>query len=209
MGSYYYLVSQLPYLIYGQTPPMSPEAFKELARPLLSSPDAALLDLISLDPQPPGPGEQGHSYVNSAPVSGSGFIDNWREWERALRLNLAKHRSIKTKRESAAPVEPPNFPADAASVAARAMASAESPLEGEIFIDKARWSAIEFLQGIDYFDRNTVYAYLLKLIILQRRASFQTETGFAEYKSLYASIMESAAADSGEQLGISPAGETK
>jgi hypothetical protein len=51
------------------------------------------------------------------------------------------------------------------------------------------------------FDRSTIYAYLLKLMILERRASFKTEIGFTEYKSLYASILESA------QSGVSPAGE--
>ena len=204
MGSYYYLVSQLPYLIYGQTPPMSPEAFRDFARPFLSTEDAALLDLVDLDPHPLESGHTGGaSYAENAPSCGSDFIDGWREWERTLRLNLAKHRSIKAKRESAAPVEPPNFPADASSLATRAMAVADSPLEGEIFIDRARWNTIEILQGIDYFGRNTIYAYLLKLIILQRKASFQTEIGFSEYKSLYAAIIESV------QSGTSPAGESK
>ena len=205
MGSYYYLVSQLPYLIYGQTPPMSSPAFRDLALTKLSAEDAALLDAVTLDPQPTQPGDHRGtgSYADIAPSSGSDFIDNWKEWERVLRLNLAKHRSIRTKRETSSQAEPPNYPADAAVLAVRAMASAESPLEGEILLDKARWSAIEIFQGIDYFGRNTIYAYLLKLMILERRASFQTETGFSEYKSLYASILE------GVQTGISPAGESK
>ena len=191
MGSYYYLASQLPYLIYGQTPPMSSAAFKELARSLIDEDDAALMDLIDLDPQPLKAGDEGPSYADNAPASGSDFIDHWREWERALRLNLARHRSIKTKRENASVVEPPAFPVDAAATASRAVASVDSPLEGEILIDKARWNAIEALQGNDYFDRNTIFAYLLKLMLLERRASFKTDVGFAEYKSLYASILDS------------------
>ena len=199
MGSYYYLVSQLPYLIYGQTPPMSADAFRSLARPLLTDKDAVLLDLVGFDPQPLKPGDDDHSYAENAPASGCNFIDGWREWERSLRLNLAKQRSIKTKRETAAPVEPPVFPADAAAVAVKAVVAAESPLEGETLIDKARWNAIETLQGSDHFDRNTIFAYLLKLILLERRASFQTDVGFSEYKSLYASILESAATFGGAQ----------
>jgi len=194
VGSYYYLASQLPSLSYGQKPPMSPEAFKELARPLMSDEDAVLLDMVSLDPQ---------VYADTAVPCGSEFIDNWREWERVLRLNLAKHRALKVKREGAVAAEPPVIPADAASAAFRAMAIMESPLEAEALLDKARWSAIEMLQGIDYFDCNTLLAYLLKLLILQRSASFQTDRGFSEYKSLYASIMESV------QTGTSGAGESK
>ena len=203
MGAYYYLVSQLPYLIYGQTPPMSPEAFREFAKPFLNAQDASLLDIVDIDPQPLKGGDaEGPSYAENATSCGSDFIDNWRKWERTLRLNLAKQRSLKAKRESAAPVEAPTSPTDAAFLAIRAMAAADSPLEGEILIDKARWNTIESLQGLNYFGRNTIFAHLLKLIILQRRASFQTEIGFSEYKSLYASILE------GVQSGTSPAGES-
>jgi hypothetical protein len=158
---------------------------------MLSAEDAVLLDIISLDPQPAVKGD-GLSYAEAAPPCGSDFIDNWREWERSFRLNLARHRALKAKRDGSAIAEPPVVPADAASAALRAIAAMEAPLEAEILIDKTRWSAIEALQGYDYFGRNTIFAYLLKLFILERRASFQTETGFSEYKSLYASILESA-----------------
>jgi hypothetical protein len=68
----------------------------------------------------------------------------------------------------------------------------DSPLEAEIFLDKARWSALEQFQGIAYFNENTIYAYLLKLQLMERRLAFKTEEGFAEYKTLYASILENA-----------------
>jgi hypothetical protein len=86
-------------------------------------------------------------------------------------------------------VEPPEYPADAAATAKAAVAMT-SPLEAELFLDKARWDAIEAFQGLDYFNRNTIYAYLLKLLLMERRSLFKTEEGFAEYKGLYASIME-------------------
>ncbi|GHU03373.1 hypothetical protein FACS1894147_07230 [Spirochaetia bacterium] len=197
MGAYYYLVSQLPSLIYGQVAPLSSSAFRDLARPLLDSGDAALLDFCSLDPQPFKAADDGPAYAEHSIASGSEFIDRWREWERALRLNLARVRSVKGKREGAAPVEPPLFPADAAAAAARAVA-AESPLEAELILDKARWDAIEGLQGINYFDRNTIYAYLLKLLLLERGAAFEVENGFTEYKSLYAAILERVQTPMGE-----------
>jgi hypothetical protein len=65
----------------------------------------------------------------------------------------------------------------------------DSPLEAEIFLDGARWKAIEEFQGLSYFSVNTVYAYLLKLLLMERRSCFRTEEGFTEYKELYASIM--------------------
>ena len=198
MGSYYYyLVPQLSHLVYGQTPPVSPEEFKAIALPLLDKEDAALMDLISLDPQPIHP-DSGPSYAEPLDLTGSGFIDGWREWERALRLNLAKFRSAKLNRQSVL-AEAPGSPPDAVSTAAKAVN--ESPLDGEIMINKARWNAIESLQGTDLFFRDTIFAYLLKLIILERHAQFETETGFSEYKLLYTSILESA------NTGASPTGE--
>ena len=207
MGSYYYLAAQLPYLVYGQKPPMSCSAFRVLAKQFLNSRDMAYFDLVDLDPDPEDKGKneaEGSSYAESAAPSGCTFIDQWREWERTLRLNLARQRSRKVIREGAAPTEtPPIFPIDAAAAAIKAVSTAESPLEAELVLDKARWEAIESLQGINYFDRNTIYAYLLKLILLERHAMFSVEKGFAEYKSLYASILGSV------QPGSSPAGEIK
>ena len=189
MGSYYYLTAQLPFLIYEQKPPMSSSSFKALAGSLMLEEDAVFLDVILLDTKPRG-GSDG-SYAEPAPLSGCDFIDNWREWERVLRLNLAKHRAIKIKRDVSA-FEPPCYPADAASVAVKAVNGELSPLETEIFIDKARWNAIDALAGNNYFDRNIIFAYFLKLLLLERRQLFNVERGFAEYKSLYADIIESA-----------------
>jgi hypothetical protein len=163
---------------------MSPDAFKELVKSMISKQDKALLDKVSLDPRP---SSMGFSYAEKVPSSGSKFIDNWCEWERALRLNLAKNRAAKIKYDGVL-TEPPVLPTDAEAAAHRAIA-AESPLEAEILLDKARWEHIDSLMGFKYFDSNTVFAYMLKLLILQRRALFEIETGFSEYKSLYASIL--------------------
>jgi hypothetical protein len=195
VGAYYYLVAQLPSLVYGQEPPMSSARFRDLARAQLSAEDAAPLAGLGLDPQPAG---RSPSYIEAGGPSGSDFIDKWREWERTLRLNLARLRAARLKREGGATVDPPPVPADAANAAQQALAAADNPLEAEILLDRSRWSAIERLQGISAFSRNAVYAYLLKLLILERRASFKAETGFAEYKSLYASILERARPGAGE-----------
>jgi hypothetical protein len=183
VGSYYYLAAQLPYLVYGQSVPMASSAFKELARTAMDAADAALLDFCTLTPDAAGP-------------DASTFINQWREWEYALRLNLARNRAAKLKREGSGP-DAPAHPADAAAVAKNALAL-ESPLEAEFFLDKARWDAIESFQGINIFTENAIYAYLLKLLLMERRQAFKTEEGFAEYKTLYASILEGAGKPTGE-----------
>ena len=175
MGYYYYLAPQLSYLTYGQEVPMSSLAFAAMAQQAMSSADAAMLEYCNLDPVP-------------APVTNSKFINSWKEWEIALRLNLAKGRAQKLKRGGDAYSDAPEFPADAVAAAKSALAI-DSPLEAELFLDKARWEAIESFQGISVFSEDAMYAYLLKLLILERRARFDAEEGFNEYKALYAAIL--------------------
>jgi hypothetical protein len=193
-------MAQLPFLIYEQRPPMSSAAFKALAEALMTEEDAVLLEQIHIDPDPEGLGGV-PSYAQAAPSTGCEFIDNWREWERSLRLNLAKSRAVKLKRDNISTLEPPFMPTEAVAAAHKALNSDISPLDGELLIDKARWNAIDVLAGNDYFDRNNVFAYLLKLLLLERRLSFNVERGFTEYKALYASIIESSQNSGHNSLG--------
>jgi len=179
-------MAQLTHLVYEQKPPMSSQEFKELALSLLNKNDAVIFNSLSLN-----------ECLFKKSKSGCGFIDNWRDWDRVLRLNLAKQRAIKLKRDNAHIPEPPATHMDTAYIASKAI-DEHSPLEAELHIDKARWKAIEDFTGNDYFSRNNVYAYFLKLLLLERREVFDAEKGFTEYKSLYASIVESAQVSRGE-----------
>ena len=187
---------------------MSSSAFRALAADAMSSDDAAMLDYCTLDPDPVVAGENpdnagiGAAYAEPAPATSSAFLNRWREWERALRLNLARGRSQKLKRDGGAVTNTPEYPISATAAAKTALAI-ESPLEAEIFLDKARWDAIENLQGLNTFSENAMYAYLLKLLLLERKVAFNAEEGFTEYKGLYAAILERA----GDAAGVEYASE--
>jgi hypothetical protein len=155
--------------------------FRELCAGLMTPSDAALLDRCVLSPSP-------ESFPEP---TASALIDSWLAWERALRLHLAKARAGRLKRDASQLPEAPADPLDAAALAKNVLAI-ESPLEAEQALDRARWTAIESFQGFDYFGRDTAYAYLLKLLILERKALFRVDEGFAEYKAIYASVMEAA-----------------
>jgi hypothetical protein len=173
---------------------MSSFDFRKLAGDALSPADAAFLDRCSLNPTVAG--------NSGVPV----FIRNWGEWETALRLNLARFRAPKVKQDPSdqrSVADAPEYPADAAA-AAKVASGMDSPLEAELFLDESRWKAIDTFQGIEYFGVNTVYAYLLKLLLMERRSSFRTEEGFAEYKGLYTAVMEAAVAGDPSAAGASP-----
>ncbi|MDR3019742.1 MAG: hypothetical protein LBU66_02430, partial [Treponema sp.] len=180
MSSYYYFLSQLPYLNLEQKPPMSSSEFMTLAQSLMSKEDAAFLERLSIGSSDVSSDASSDTsvaggYAESLPSTGCDFIDGWREWERALRLNIAKQRAILLKKDSSSVIEPPCVPADAASAAYKAVTGDGSPLDSEFLIDKARWNAIETLAGIGYFDRNQAFAYFLKLLLLERRQSFNID----------------------------------
>jgi hypothetical protein len=180
--AYYFLIAQLPQLKYGQEPPLSSAAFLERFGVMLSKPDAALLSLCRLGLL---------SGEESAPTS-SALINAWRERERVLTLTLAKLRAAKLKFEDfAAAAEAPEG-MDEIKALAKAAFTMEDPFEAELFLDKGRWDAIESFVGLEYFTADVVFAYFLKLLLIERRSSFKVEEGFAEYKALYAGIIESA-----------------
>ena len=168
-----------------------------LCQRFLSKADAALLDYCTLDPAPPELTESQDSptatYAQEADPLASEFINAWRNWERVLRLNLTRYRSARLRREGAALVDPPDFPVEAVN-AAKTAVSFDSPLEAELFLNKARWDIIEDFQGYNYFSITSIYAYLLKLLLLERQALFKAEEGFAEYKELYAAIVDASTA---------------
>jgi len=145
VGSYYYLVAQLPSISYGAPPIMGSTQFKELARDLLTGADAELLESCALDPEPMSVIQEGSdvlpTYSELLTPTGSALIDQWRIWERALRLNLAKLRAQKLKKDSLHLAEVPSDPLDAGAIA-RAALAIESPLEAEIFLDRSRWDVV-------------------------------------------------------------------
>jgi len=188
-------MAQLPYLVYEQGLPMSSAAFKSLARELMSAGDAKLLDFCTLDPEPAdgtaddaqsnSGGDAKAAYSEPAKETSSAFINSWKEWERSLRLNLARGRAQKLKREQH---DAPVFPESAVAAAKTAMAI-DSPFEAEIFLDNARWNAISSFAGSDVFSESAAYAYLLKLLLMERRTAFNAEEGLIEYQGLYAAIL--------------------
>ena len=189
---------------------MSSEKFKELANAQLSKADASCLKYLSLDVKIDTDSSQTGA-EETIIRTGCDFVDKWNEWERTLRLNLARHRSLKLYPNEEA-IAPPVVPDDAYAAAALVFTQDGSPLDGEILLDKARWNAIDLMTGSDYFHENNAYAYYLKLLILERRELFEAEKGFSEYKSLYAQIFERSHT-SGEPQGSRPvekaAGELK
>jgi hypothetical protein len=170
----------------------------ELCKAHLEPKDFALLESCSLNPfaQKIDENDDFAPFGQSANSDSSPFIDSWRNWEKSLRLNLAKLRAQNLKRDFSSQ-EDASSELDAATIAKTAM-TMDSPLEAEMYLDKARWDFIDSLEGLDHFSENAIFAYHLKLSINERYCKFKEDEGFAEYKRLYASIINQASAENGE-----------
>lgn len=177
MRNYYYFVATLPSVTYGDAPPKSSKEFREECAYHLAPRDAALLRYCCYDA----------AVTVAARSTGSAFLDALLARERTLLLNLAHLRAARLKRSL--PEEPPHDASGAETVAKTAF-EMDDPLEAEVFLDRGRWDAIDALAGLDLFSVNMVYAYLLKLQLLERRQRFDTERGFAGYKELYDTILD-------------------
>jgi hypothetical protein len=174
---YYYFISTLPALSYGAQAPWSAEQFRDMAASMLNKEDAALLPYCSLELPEDG----------VLPKTSSPFINEWYVMLHTMRYTLAHERAAKLKRAN--PVEDDNSSQRMHQTVMSAVAMSD-PLEAEEHIDKECWGALDSLEGLNHFSVNTVYAYLLKLRLLERHAKFAAEKGFTEYKSLYSSILD-------------------
>jgi hypothetical protein len=174
-------------LRYGDPAPFTSGYFLEVAGALLSEEDAALLPYCSLDVA----SMDIDGGASDAITAKSEFVASWIEMARAYRSALAAARAAKLKRQAPATLVVP-FSGQASDVqrtvdAALAM---DNPLEAELMVDGALFGAVEELAGYMNFSVNTVYGYLIKLYIVERRSLFWEEEGFTAYKGLYTHIFE-------------------
>lgn len=175
MATYYYLAASLPMLSSpDQEPPVSSEDMMEVCRRFMTEADYRFLETTSLDP------EAGEA---------SGLGRDFQIWERSLRNELVRLRSAEQDLDASAYLRPADPAFGTAGIAAEAMAQG-TPLEAELYLDARRWSYIDDLETGHHFDKEFLGAYRLKLQILERRALFDEERGFAAYRELYSRVLE-------------------
>jgi len=106
--------------------------------------------------------------------------------ERIVALTLAKLRAAGLNR----PV-PEDVPSDMprAEAIAKAAFEMDNPLEAELSMDRARWGIIDEMIGVNIFGVNLIYAYLLKLQLLERKQRFNSVKGLKEYHNIYDTIL--------------------
>ena len=175
--AYYYLVSQLPNISSSEGKsnlPLTTEQFREIASRFISPKEKAVLDGLSLVP------------CVELDSTGSAFLDVWYEKERNLRCALAQIRAQKMKKDSV-PL-PAGCTADIIS-AARTAVGMDSHLSAEQFLYDYRLRLLDDLRPLDAFSIDAVYAYGIRLMLVERMRKFEVENGKTSYHEIYDTIL--------------------
>ena len=173
----YYLISQLPSLdeIGESAPvPITEERFFELCQRFLKKKAQDVIESLTLTPP------------KDSESTGSCLVDAFYESEKALRMALGKIRAEKLKKSFDTEITPLLAEHTRAASAASDM---ENPMEAERFLTHYRLEMLEALRPRDSFSEDYVFYYGLKLKLISRIKSFNTQIGEEAYKNIYNSIL--------------------
>jgi hypothetical protein len=170
MSQYYYFGASLPMIQPDGAPPMSANDFLADCERLLSPSDFEQVRQAKLSSP-----ELAETKV--------GVLQRYQDAEFGLRNELVKVRAKKLGVETDRYVREESLNPLLVS-AAREILEQEDPLRAEIHISRVLWRILDDLLVGHYFDVDFLAAYYLKLQILERNASFQTEAGERKLESI-------------------------
>lgn len=161
--SHYYLASSLLPLRWGSRPPLSSADFLAQCEGQLSAGELAALRAVTLHP----PAER----------EPRGAEARWHDWDGYVRNLLAAARAARLRRDPAPMLRPERdvFPGDRREI--EELLANDNPLERERALDQLRWRQLEDLEGGHLFDSDRLTIYRLKLLLLEKWAGFDAETG--------------------------------
>lgn len=162
---YPYLIASLPMLHFGMKPPFSFDRFLEECRPFMPERDFKILRTL---PQP----EQYQEREKRRRL-----VQEWIEFDTALRNELVRIRATRKQREPAAYIRAGVYGDLSTGPAVMAASTQTSLLDAEKALDELRWKKLEDLAAGHYFDLDLLITYGYKLLILGRWERIRTAEG--------------------------------
>ena len=168
MASYYYLMASLPELKADGNLPLTYEEFLTCCESNVSDSEFQMLQDLTLS-STKGP-----------------LVKEWSDFYGALSNELNYQRSMNLGKSY-----PSNYEKDnAASQVVAAALSARNPLEAERILLEFEFENLDLMAGAHMFDAESVFAYAIKLKLLERINSFEHDKGKAEFQSLFDGIQQ-------------------
>ena len=172
MADFFYFLSSLPALRWGEKPPMTYSRFIAQCRELLGDKLADEAVKLKLLPEDPRDG--------LSPVAAS-----WYDFETFIRNTTAAIRKKRMRKSGTVMTqhETSHFSAlDSKRI--EEIMSMPSPLERENALDNFRWNFLEGLSSSYTFCMGAVEIYAIKLLLLEKQESRQYEAGKAAFDKL-------------------------
>lgn len=174
-----FFAASLPELFFGELAGISLEKFDEMAKEYLDAGRLSVLKSLTY----PIPEQDPEGFVCSC--------DLWksvREFERFLRLRIAKIRAERLDREENIS-EPEGFFSEIDYILISAM-SCDDPGERELIIDRARWDFLDSMAMNHMLDFEGLCIYRLKLQILEAYRGRTPEEGIPRFEQALESILQ-------------------
>lgn len=170
--NFYFLMSSLPMLRFGEKSPISHEQFIEACEGNCSEGILEELRRLSINIT----GEETFAHC-LAPAN------RWLSHEIALRNAIAAQRAVRLQRPMP-PEMPTSFSDDSLAKDVENAFAAPSPEERETKLDELRWNALDEMENGHDFDCDALVVYSLKLQLLERKQSRKVQAGITEYARL-------------------------
>ncbi len=162
--SYYYFISSLPNVEFGQVPPFSEEEFLHQAALWMPKNDYDYLEEVAT-----GSVEKCLYLCD--------VVKKWHDWEIALKNCLVSARALKMGIDSGKHLKGNENSEDYVRVAVQELIKLDDQKEAEKAIDLLRWNFFDEITTAHSFDFHIALTYFLKLKILTRWAGFDEEIG--------------------------------
>ena len=160
MDKYYYLIAQLPRLVFNRQNSMNEKSFLAEAGKWLSKRDLGIVSSIKLDGRAPF-------------KKGPGVWQAYQEFEVKFREEIANWREARHNNQD---YKPGFFPVS--------LVKEGNPLEIEQKLLQFRWNFLDAMEKDHHFDIDNLILYMLKLKILSRLSLFSKEEGKAAFETL-------------------------
>lgn len=172
MEQYYYLISSLPSLRWGETPVVDLEQFMALCRQHLNRGDFERLNATTLQP-----GGKFNFPCRSTAA-------RWRQWDAELRRAMEERRVQQRSGRAASQCQPVH-----ASLAVAEIYSHKNPAVREQSLDHLRWKQLDELEFGNYFDLNKLYIYKFKLLLHEKWRARTVEAGYRNFDRIISAIV--------------------
>lgn len=177
MSEFYYLISSLPMLRFGEKPPVVMDEFMNSCEEWISQKQVERLRKLSITPT------DDSSDTNAT-------INDWNTWETCLRNRIARQRGGTLKKDPAPYLRDESDWFSEIDRGVQEAFTAQNPKERERILNQLRWKKLEDAESGHIFDFDQLCVYKLKLMINEKMALENKEEGAENFNKIIQNVSQ-------------------